>query len=155
MTALLTGERIDNWIGGQRVAPQNGQYMESEDPSIAKTWTLVPDGDATDVDAAVSAASEAFRGPWRSMPTLSRAELLRSVANEIAKHKEELATIESRDNGKPIAESVAGDLPAVCEILKYWAGAADKLHGETVEVSPTSFNFTVHEPIGVVGIIVP
>lgn len=155
MTTLLTGTRIDHWIGGQRVPPASGRYMESEDPSFAKSWIEVPEGDADDVDAAVSAATLAFAGPWRAMATLQRAALLRNVALEIGKHAEELATIESRDNGKPIAEARAGDLPAVCEIFNYWAGAADKLHGETVSVSPTSFNFTLLEPIGVVGIIVP
>lgn len=86
---------------------------------------------------------------------MNRAGLLRAAAIEVAKHAEELATIECRDNGKPIAEARVGDLPSVSEMLNYWAGAADKLHGETVQVSPTSFNFTIHEPIGVVGIIVP
>jgi len=155
MADLLTDKRIDHWIGGQRVAPQGGRYLESIDPSLAKPWIEVPEGDADDVDAAVRAAVGAFAGPWRTMPSMTRAGLLRKVASEIAQHAEELARIECRDNGKPIAEARVGDLPSVTEMFNYWAGAADKLHGETVQISPTSFNFTIHEPIGVIGIIVP
>jgi aldehyde dehydrogenase (NAD+) len=155
MVTLPSGERIDNWIGGRREAPRSGQYIESIDPSTGTPWITVPAGDAADVDAAVVAAREAFRGPWRELPAMARAGLLRSMAIEVAKHAEELATIECRDNGKPIAEARPGDLPAVVEMFNYWAGAADKLHGETLEVGPTSFNFTLREPIGVVGIIVP
>jgi aldehyde dehydrogenase (NAD+) len=89
------------------------------------------------------------------MPAMNRAALLRAAAVEIAKHSEELATIECRDNGKPIAEAIPGDLPSVSEMMNYWGGAADKIHGQTVEISPLSHNFVRHEPLGVVGIIVP
>lgn len=153
--ALLTGSRIDNWIGGARRAPEAGQYMPSIEPAYARPWIEIPASDASDVDAAVGAAVDAFRGPWSSAPAMTRAGLLRAVAIEVAKHAEELATIECRDNGKPIAEARAGDLPSVSEMFNYWAGQADKLHGETVQVSPLSLNYTIHEPLGVIGIIVP
>ncbi|MEZ7979636.1 MAG: aldehyde dehydrogenase family protein [Myxococcota bacterium] len=157
MATLLSPnqERIENWIGGRRVPPAAGGYLDSVNPSNAEVWIQVPSGDADDIAAAVNAAKNAFEGPWRSLPAMNRAGLLRAAAIEVARHAEELATIECRDNGKPIAEARVGDLPSVSEMLNYWAGAADKLHGETVQVSPTSFNFTIHEPIGVVGIIVP
>lgn len=152
---LLSGNRIENWIGGARVAPANGEYLESVDPSVGRPWIEVPKGDARDVDAAVTAAKAAFEGPWRQLPAMQRAGLLRAAAVEIAKHAEELATIECRDNGKPIREAIAGDLPSVSEMMNYWGGQADKIHGETVEISPLSHNYTRHEPLGVVGIIVP
>ncbi len=155
MPSLLNGTRLEHWIDGRRVPPSRGSYLESVDPSLAEAWIEVPAGDADDVDAAVEAAGRAFREGWRAMPASQRAGLLRGVAAEIARHADELATIECRDNGKPIAEARAGDLPSVSEMFHYWAGAADKLHGETVHVGSSSFNFTVHEPIGVVGIIVP
>lgn len=154
MSPLLEGNRIDHWIGGQRVAPQAGGYLESIDPSVGRPWVEVPRGDAADVDAAVAAAKAAFPA-WRNMPAMQRAGLLRAAAAEIAKHAEELATIECRDNGKLLIEARAGDLPSVTEMLHYWSGAADKLHGETVEIGPASLNYTLHQPIGVVGIIVP
>jgi aldehyde dehydrogenase (NAD+) len=156
--ALIEGPRIDNWIDGERRAPNAGQYLPSIEPNNAEPWIEIPASDASDVDEAVAAAFAASKpgsGEWRSAPAMIRAGLLRSVANEIAKHAEELATIECRDNGKPIAEARAGDLPSVSEMFNYWAGQADKLHGETVNISPLSHNFTYHEPLGVVGIIVP
>ena len=155
MTPLLEGSRIDNWIGGERRAPDSGEYLPSFEPAYARQWLEIPASGPSDIDAAVAAANAAFRGEWRAMAATTRAGLLRSVAGEVAAHAEELATIECRDNGKPIAEARAGDLPSVAEMFHYWAGAADKLHGETVQVSPSSLNYTVHEPIGVVGIIVP
>ncbi|MCB9724332.1 MAG: aldehyde dehydrogenase family protein [Spirochaetaceae bacterium] len=155
MAGLLHGDRIGNWIDGRRVDPANGEWLESVDPSVGKAWIRVPGGDAQDVDHAVAAAKAAFSGSWRSMPATQRAGLLRAAAVEIGKHAEELATIECRDNGKPLAEAIAGDLPSVVEMMNYWAGAADKIHGETIEIGPTSHNFVRHEPLGVVGIIVP
>ena len=155
MSTLLPNGRVDNWIGGRRVAPQAGRYLPSIDPSLGTAWIEVPAGDAGDVAAAVAAAKAAFAGPWRALPAMGRAGLLRAAARKIAEHAEELATIECRDNGKPIAEARAGDLPSVSEMMNYWAGAADKIHGDTIEVSRTSFNFTLHEPLGVVGLIVP
>ncbi len=155
MSTLLPNGRVDHWIDGRRVAPRAGHYLPSIDPSLGTAWIEVPAGDADDVAAAVEAAKKAFAGPWRALPAMGRAGLLRAVARKIAEHAEELATIECRDNGKPIAEARAGDLPSVSEMMNYWAGAADKIHGETIEVSRTSFNFTLHEPLGVVGIIVP
>ena len=149
--SLLTGNRIDHWIGGARVAPANGAYLESVDPSIGKPWIEVPAGDAEDVDAAVAAAKAAFEGPWREMAAMQRAALLRAVAVEIAGHAEELATIECRDNGKPIREAIPGDLPSVSEMMNYWGGQADKIHGSTVEIGPASHNFVRHEPLGVSG----
>jgi len=155
MAALLAGNRLDNWINGKRVAPANGEYLESVDPSTGKVWIEVPGGDAQDVEAAVAAAKAAFAGPWREMAAMQRAALLRAVAIEIADHAEELAAIECQDNGKPIREAVPGDLPSVSEMMNYWGGQADKIHGSTVEISPTSHNFVRYEPLGVVGIIVP
>ena len=125
--ALLTGNRALNWIDGARRAPENGEYLESVDPSVGKAWIEVPNGDARDVDAAVAAAKAAFAGPWRDMPAMQRAALLRAAAAEIANHAEELATIECRDNGKPIREAIPGDLPSVSEMMNYWGGQADKI----------------------------
>jgi acyl-CoA reductase-like NAD-dependent aldehyde dehydrogenase len=155
MARLTDGSRIDNWIGGERRAPATGEYIASVAPAFAEPWIEIPASDARDVDAAVDAARAAYRGGWRATPAMQRAALLRALAREVTAHAEELATIECRDNGKPIAEARAGDLPSVAEMFHYWGGAADKLHGETVQVGPTSLNYTIHEPIGVVGIIVP
>jgi len=155
MTHLIDGSRLDNWIGGQRRAPRSGEYLPSVAPAFAEPWIEIPASDASDVDDAVAAASAAYRDGWRTTAAMTRAALLRALAGEVGAHAEELATIECRDNGKPIAEARAGDLPSVSEMFHYWGGAADKLHGETVQIGPASLNYTIHEPIGVVGIIVP
>jgi aldehyde dehydrogenase (NAD+) len=105
---------------------------------------------------AVDAARRAFRpgSAWRSLGAAQRARLLRRVAELLPAHKSELVPIESRDNGKVVRET-GPELDAVVEMFHYWAGAADKIAGETLAIAPTSFNFTVREPIGVVGAIIP
>jgi len=147
--------RFQNLIDGGSRPAANGGWIDSIDPSTGRVWAQIPDGRAEDVDAAVAAARRAFRGPWRQMAAAQRAALLRKVADLVGPRVEELATIETRDNGKIIADTRAGDVPAVAQMLHYWAGAADKIHGETVQVSPQSLNYIQREPIGVVGIIVP
>ena len=118
-------------------------------------WATVPRSDATDVADAVTAARDAFERRWRTLPALARAGHLRRLAEVMRAHADELAEIETRDNGRIIVETTLFDLPACTEMLFYFAGAADKISGDTVQIGPTSFNFTVREPIGVVGLIVP
>lgn len=147
--------RFYNLIDGGRRSARSGAWLESKNPATAEVWALIPAGDSSDIDDAVAAARRAFRGPWRKMPAMQRAALLRKIGDLIAAHADELARIETRDNGKILAETMAGDLPAVTQMFHYWAGAADKLHGETVEIGPTSLNYVRREPIGVVGIVIP
>src|SRR5262245_56261150 len=148
-------ERFLNWIDGKEAAAANGGWLESVDPSRGEVWALVPDGRAADIDRAVQAARRAFReGPWRTLGASERARLLRRVGDLVAARVQELARLESRDNGKAIRETAA-EVGAVAEMYWYWAGAADKIQGETIRVGPGSFNFTLHEPIGVVGAIIP
>jgi aldehyde dehydrogenase (NAD+) len=147
--------RFRNWIDGTESPAANGRWLESVDPARGEVWALVPDGSAEDVDRAVAAARRAFReGPWRRLAAAERARLLRRVAELAEARGAELAALETRDNGKAIRETVP-ELRAVAEMFHYWAGAADKVQGETIHVGPGSFNFTVHEPIGVVGMILP
>ena len=133
--ALLEGDRIDNWIGGHRVAPQNGRYLASVDPSFARAWVEVPDGDAADVDLAVDAARRAFASAWRPLPAMARAGFLRAVAQRVAEHADELATIECRDNGKPIAKSQAIDAGVAARLAYNFAGWPTKIAGQTPSVS--------------------
>ena len=144
-----------NLIGGEQRPARSRAWLDSVDPATAKVWAQIPAGDAADIDEAVDAARRAFRGPWRTMPAMQRAGLLRRFGELIATHAGELARIETRDNGKPLSETSTADLPAVTQMFHYWAGAADKLHGETVEISPASLNYIRREPIGVVGIVIP
>jgi acyl-CoA reductase-like NAD-dependent aldehyde dehydrogenase len=147
-------EAFLNLVGGRQVPAASGVTLDSVDPATGRVWATIPRGGAADIDEAVTAAAQAFDG-WWSLPALQRAAHLRAVGETIARHSRELAEIESRDNGRPIAETVAGDLPACVQMFHFHAGAADKIHGDTVNVGPTSFNFTRREPIGVIGIIIP
>jgi aldehyde dehydrogenase (NAD+) len=147
--------RFFNLIGGEQRPARSNQWLDSIDPATARVWAEIPAGDAADIDDAVDAARRAFRGPWRKMPAMQRAALLRRFGELIAAHAGELARIETRDNGKPLADTTMGDLPAVTQMFHYWAGAADKIGGETVEISPASLNYVRREPIGVVGVVIP
>jgi aldehyde dehydrogenase (NAD+) len=148
--------RFRNWIDGKYCDAASGQWLESFDPSRGEVWALVPAGGADDIERAVAAARRAFRrgAEWRTLTASQRARLLRRVGDLLPALKDELVRIESRDNGKVIRET-GPEFDAVVEMFHYWAGAADKLGGQTVAVGPASFNFTLSEPIGVVGAILP
>jgi len=117
----------------------------------------VAEGDAPDVDKAVKAARKAFdKGPWRTkMSARERGKCLSRLADLIEKNLEELAALESLDNGKPLADSKAADLPLVIDCYRYYAGWADKIEGKTIPINGPYFCYTRHEPVGVVGQIIP
>ena len=106
----------------------------------------------------MSAARKAFEdrsGPWRKMSASERGKLLWRLADLVEKNLEELAELETLDNGKPIFESRYVDLPMVIDVLRYYAGCATKIHGETVNTLESAFTYTLREPVGVVGLIIP
>ncbi len=148
--------RFLNLIDGKACEAAGGGWLETVDPARNEVWALIPDSGEEDIDRAVQAARRAFRagGAWRSLAATQRARLLRRVAELLPAAKDELVRIESRDNGKVVRET-GPEFDAVVEMFHYWAGAADKLAGETLSIAPTSFNFSVREPIGVVGAIIP
>ena len=141
-------------VGGVVGPAQDGGVIDSVDPSTGAVWAQVPRGTVADVDAAVTAA-HAARSDWQRVGPAGRARRLRQVGELFARHADELATIETRDNGRILGDTRNADLPACAEMWHYFAGAADKLHGETVDVGPASFTFTRREPVGVVGVVIP
>jgi aldehyde dehydrogenase (NAD+) len=145
---------FQNLIDGELVPAQSGDVIESLDPSTATAWATIPRGNETDIDAAVDAAQRAFEG-WWGAASLERAAHLRAISDVMADDARHLAETETRDNGRPITETTTFDVPACVQMFQYFAGAADKIAGESVNVSPASFNFTRREPLGVVGIIIP
>lgn len=151
MSALTT---FTNIVGG--AARPSSASFESFDPYAGKPWALVPRCGAEDVDAAVAAASRAFRsGPWRSMNASARGKLLVRLADLIAANAERLAAIETRDNGKLITEMTA-QLRYMPEWYRYFGGLADKIEGAVLPIDkPGMFAFTRREPLGVVAAIVP
>jgi acyl-CoA reductase-like NAD-dependent aldehyde dehydrogenase len=148
--------RFSNLIDGKATDPSNGQWMDTVDPSTGQAWAEVPRSGPEDVDAAVEAATRAFEsGPWPAISDAARARLLRRLAELMDERSDELIQTEIRDNGRSMKETKGGFLPGAVETLYFFAGLADKVHGETVRVSPASFNYTLREPLGVIGLIVP
>src|SRR6266581_9808983 len=143
-------------IGGKWVDAQSGRTFESRDPYTGNVWAVMPEADETDVDAAVRAARAAFdEGPWGRMTGTERARLMRRLATLLDENAERLAIVESTDNGKLIRE-MGGQLKSLSEWYYYFAGAADKLEGETIPSDkPNFFVYTRREPVGVVGAITP
>jgi (Z)-2-((N-methylformamido)methylene)-5-hydroxybutyrolactone dehydrogenase len=143
-------------VGGEWVEARSGKTFESVNPYTGKVWATAPEADEEDVGKAVGAAREAFdEGPWGKMTGTERARLMRSLAELLAENADDLAVVESTDNGKLIRE-MSGQLNAMPEWYYYFAGAADKIHGETIPShNPDFFVYTRREPMGVVGAIVP
>ena len=144
------------FIGGQWVDAESGNRFESDDPFTAKPWALIPRGTAADADGAVNAAHKAFTsGDWPTFSPSRRGALLRKLADLVAEHSRALAEIEVRDNGKLYAE-MSGQTAYMAQWYHYFSGLADKVEGSVIPLDkPDLFNYTRHEPLGVVVAIVP
>jgi acyl-CoA reductase-like NAD-dependent aldehyde dehydrogenase len=143
-------------INGKWVAPKSGKTFETINPANEEVLALVAEGDKADVDEAVKAARKAFEeGKWPSMGPHQRARLMFKIAELIDKHADELAELETLDNGKPITFSRGFDVPAAAETFRYYAGWVTKIYGETNPSDPAFFNYTLREPVGVCGQIIP
>lgn len=143
-------------VGGEWVDARSGNTFESTNPYTGRVWATAPEAGDEDVDAAVRAARHAFdEGPWGKMTGTERSRLLRRLADLLADNAEDIALVESTDNGKLLRE-MSGQLKALPEWYYYFAGAADKIQGETIPSDkPNFFVYTRREPIGVVGAITP
>jgi len=143
-------------IDGKWVDSTSGKTFETINPATGEVIARVAEGDKADVDKAVKAARKAFdRGPWRKMNARQRGRLLYRLADLIEQNFDELAALETLDNGKPIRDSRTADLPLVLDCYRYYAGWADKIEGKTIPVNGPYFCYTRHEPVGVVGQIIP
>ncbi len=143
-------------IDNRFVDAVSGKTFETINPATEEVLTVVAEGDKADVDKAVSAARRAFQeGEWPAMRARDRGRFLYKVAELIDAHRDELAVLESLDNGKPIAETSAVDVPQAAEVFAYYAGWADKVLGETIPATPNFFTYTLREPHGVCGQIIP
>lgn len=142
-------------IGGKRVPAQSGRYFETVNPATERVIAQIAEGDAADVDAAVRAARAALNGDWGRMRASERGGLLLKFADLIRQHQEELIALESVDSGKPVSAIRRQDMPAVLDTLTYYAGWADKIAGQVIPTREDALTYTVREPVGVVGAIVP
>jgi len=132
--------------------------FDTINPATGEVLTQVVEASPEAIDRAVSAARRAFEdrsGAWRKMSASERGRLIWRLADLVEKHIDELAELETIDNGKPIFESRYVDMPMVIDVLRYYAGWATKIHGETVNTFETAFTYTLREPVGVVGLIIP
>ena len=149
-------QQTDCFIGGKWVPSASGKTFDTIHPATEEVICKVAEGDKADIDAAVDAAREAFdNGPWRTMDARDRGALIYKLAELIEEEAEELAALETLDNGKPINDSRAADIPLVIDCLKYYAGWADKIQGKTIPIRGDYFCYTRREPVGVVGQIIP
>ena len=144
------------YIDGEWVPSRTGETFESVNPFTGRAWARVPRASQADVDAAVRAARHAFDdGPWGRITGAERARYMRRLAEVIADRADGLAAVEVRDNGKLIRE-MQGQIKGLPDYFHYFAGAADKIHGDTIPADRSNFLiYTVPEPLGVVGAITP
>ncbi len=144
------------FIGGEWRQPKSGCYLDSFDPASGAPWYQAADAGEADIDDAVNAARGALRDPaWKGITQTARGEMIYRLAELIGQRFDKLAEVETRDNGKVIRETRA-QIGYLKDYYRYFAGMADKLQGDTIPLNkPSSLNFTLREPIGVVGIIVP
>src|SRR5579864_1270319 len=139
------------WVNGSK-------KFDTINPATGEVITQIAEAQASDVDRAVSATRRAFEdrsGPWRKLSASERGRFLWKLSDLVEKNVDELAELETVDNGKPIFESRYVDMPMVVDVLRYYAGLATKIQGETVNTFETAFTYTLREPVGVVGLIVP
>ena len=149
------------FIDGQWVDAASGKTFETPNPATGQTLARVAEGDAEDINRAVLAARKAFDGPWGRMTPSERGRIIWRIGDLILEHVDELAQLESLDNGKPYAVAKAADVPLAADLFHYMAGWATKIEGNTIDISvpympgANFHSYTLREPVGVVGQIIP
>ncbi len=153
---FLTGKAKRLFIDGKWVEAASGKTFDTHNPSTGELLAAVAEGDREDIDRAFEAARRAFNGPWRKFKPFERQNLLLKLADLVDQHFDELAMLDTLDMGAPISRTKSSRRRAV-GMLRYYAGQATSIHGETIENSlPGEYvSFTLKEPIGVVGAIIP
>ncbi len=146
--------RYDNYIGGEWVAPRSGRYMENISPLTGHVICEVPRSDAADVEAALDAA-HAARRKWAATSTTERSNILLKIADRIEQNLEAIAIAETWDNGKPLRETMAADIPLAIDHFRYFAGAIRAQEGSIGYIDDNTVAYHFHEPLGVVGQIIP
>ncbi len=149
------------FINGQWAEAASGRTFETPNPATGETLARVAEGDAEDIDRAVRAARAAFDGPWSRMTPSERGRIIWRIGDLILEHVDELAQLESLDNGKPFAVAQAADVPLAADLFHYMAGWATKIEGNSINISvpympgANFHSYTLREPVGVVGQIIP
>ena len=146
--------RYDNFIGGKWVAPVKGQYMGNISPATGKQFCEVAKSTPEDVELALDAGHKA-NGAWGEASLAERAAVLNHIADAIEANTEMLAVAESWENGKPVRETLGADIPLAVDHFRYFAGATRSLEGTITEIDKDTVAYHFHEPLGVVGQIIP
>ncbi len=146
--------RYDNFIGGGWVAPAQGRYFENPTPVTGQAFCEVARSDEADIDKALDAAHAAAPA-WGKTPPAERASILSKIADRIDAHREELALAEAWENGKPIREALGADIPLAADHFRYFAGAIRAQEGALSQIDEDTVAYHFHEPLGVVGQIIP
>ncbi len=147
-------DRYDNFIGGEFVAPVDGAYFDNITPITGKPVCKVARSGAADVELALDAAHAARKG-WGATPATERANALLKIADRMEENLDLLAQAETWDNGKPIRESMAADIPLAIDHFRYFAGVLRSQEGTMSEIDADTVAYHYHEPLGVVGQIIP
>ena len=144
------------YINGAYTEAKSGKTFDVLDPSTEEVIAKASEAQAEDVDAAVAAARKAFdEGEWTKLESAERSHLIYKFADLLEQNREELAQLEALDNGKPYETALADDVDGTVQHFRYYAGWATKLFGKTTQISPDYVTYTVHEPVGVVGQVIP
>lgn len=151
---VTVASRYDHYIGGEWVAPVRGDYFENVSPVNGKPFTEVARGTAEDIEAALDAA-HAAADAWGRTSTTERSTILLAIADRMEQHLTELAVAETWENGKPVRETLAADLPLAVDHFRYFAGVLRAQEGTIGEVDEHTVAYHFHEPLGVVGQIIP
>ena len=152
--AVAFKKRYGNYIGGEWVAPVNGQYFENVTPVTGKPFCEIPRSTAEDVELALDAA-HAAKASWGKTSPTERANMLNKIADRIEANLEMIATAETWDNGKPLRETMAADIPLAIDHFRYFAGCIRAQEGTVAEIDHQTYAYHFHEPLGVVGQIIP
>src|SRR5688500_18101440 len=154
-SASETPRNYQLFIDGKWVDAESGKTFTTPNPATGATLAEVAEGDKADIDKAVAAARTALEGKWSKVSARDRGRMMYKLAQLIESRIGDLAALETADNGKPIKETTYVDLPQVVENFEYFAGWATKIEGETIPVPGQMFNYTLREPLGVCGQIIP
>src|SRR6185295_12532856 len=146
--------QIQNYIGGHLVHPVGGNFLPNENPALGKVYSLVPDSDERDVELAVQAAQKAFPA-WSTTPASERCRIMMRIADLIQEKVEHFAALESTDQGKPISLSRSLDIPRAASNFRFFATAAVKFASDAHVMESGTVNYTLRQPLGVVGCISP
>jgi len=148
-------EKYGLFINGKFVEPADGEYFDNISPINGHTFIKAARGKKADVDAAVAAATEAYKQHWSKVSVTERSNLLLKIASAIEENKDRLAKVETVDNGKAIRETMAADLPLTIDHFKYFAGVIRAEEGSASEIDVNTLSLCIQEPLGVVGQIIP